>query len=1528
MHGSFSPALTTGTARASTFFNDGGIPADNVKAIRVTGVSLVLHKPSHCMCGKFVIRTTSTSDSRLHSRSEAISRRLLAHSTDAELVGNPKFLHQLASAESKDHYPTSIRAKATITESTDGLTGLSSYVKLHPAALRCPSVKPQAAGKGSGNAYLLRHEPVKHCWPGFATLSCPSVVLRRFQTLQAAATGTAALASPQTKTRQSPSELNHGGDEQGVEIVIPGSRLTEHRTLARVVGFKSFKSRWDKSLKGTLEESFEQESGNAVSNGAEVHEHPLRVTDSLESERIPDRALSVTPAKNGETALFTDLSFEGRDSRRHSEAEQLVETKGRACAVGEAAGEWGSGEGGTILDIDTSESFSGICTATVQPKAAEDFPSQRSRPRETEEISDLGVAPQSGATSVAAIAVATSRVKNDSSIETGLRDLSQGQGEAVQGRKRHVDTPSGSGDRHKVHPGSQPAQGQQPRPGSKSSAEGLSLAAGQATGSVNHVTVSASDNSPVGERKDRNQGRRALSKPVSKRDRKYDPGLAVYGALAAAATSAGSISQRQAAVIAILEAVPAGEDVISLNNVCSLLLRLAQRPQQNWQVALQIFQWQQDHQLKPRRLGQEDRALEVLVQMLGKAGAVETAEELFKQQQQRRRLHLQQHHQQQQQQQDAKPSEQPSHKAAFQKPTSQEVGSQEQLGPRQEHGMHEEKQHQRQQQQEQVKIFHPYLSRRQREVDQQHQQQRLHSQQQHREEQQRQHHQEQQQLHRHQQPKQQQQQQMMQQQQQQQQQQLLQQQQRQAHNPEKPSPTLTSSAAPHLGEGVGLGPRVFNAIMLVLVQNRRFNEALVLFEELVLQRATAGGCEKGPTRESYNIALSALAKNGDESSWPKMEDLLQRLKLEDDLGGPDIFSFNTILGSSCVNPQRAETVMMAMQAAGVRPDAVTYNAVMAVYARAGDLSGSLNVLGRMEASRVLPTSITFNQLLHQHIQNGFYSTAWVLYEQMKQRGVQPDAFTYSTLLSGCVKSSQEAHYKKAVNLYRSLQEGDKQGRHKCPPNLHVFNAMISLHGKRGDVRAMTCVVEDMLRSRCAPSIVTFNSLLHGYGVAGSHSEVVRTLEWMQSRGCVYQERTYQALIEAYGRCGTVEEVAGVFAEMQRAGRTPSGSIYCTLMTAYGRLGAWEMAERTVVAMRSCHLSPAFEEDGRALAGLMQAYANEREGERLRECETDLRARGELRSPQAGDPRSMSDASMVLHQTLVLAFCRTDDVANAERAMEEMQILVRLREIDESAEAAPPLVIWNALLALYARLGGLQKLSLLLKQMKKAGVQPDVATYNTLIGAYGRQGMTARAQEYLQAIEDVGLRPDSISYNSLLLAYCKQGQMEDAWRVLADIRGAGMQASEATRRTLQAFYGLDQEHLSMLLGGEQAGEMSVRRRAKVRQRKRRKEEIDEYSNTGSSSSSSRNEGEGLPSDERFSLDEGLPLDDLNSRSSRSCSSKSSDGSRGSKRSNEGKRVVLGKGLSLDEAFSLDEESSSNDSTAGSSTSSSGSKSEGD
>jgi pentatricopeptide repeat protein len=169
---------------------------------------------------------------------------------------------------------------------------------------------------------------------------------------------------------------------------------------------------------------------------------------------------------------------------------------------------------------------------------------------------------------------------------------------------------------------------------------------------------------------------------------------------------------------------------------------------------------------------------------------------------------------------------------------------------------------------------------------------------------------------------------------------------------------------------------------------------------------------------------------------------------------------------------RAEQVLLAMRAAGVKPDIISYSTVVKGHCLQGEIDKALLVLKEMSADRTTkPDEITYNSFLDGCAKQHRIDEALAALEEMQAAGVNPSNFTLSILvkLLGRVRRLNQAF---------TLVE-DLSAKHKFKPNVQVYTCLMQACFQNRKLDRALALHDQMVLANCPPDEKLYTGLARG-----------------------------------------------------------------------------------------------------------------------------------------------------------------------------------------------------------------------------------------------------------------------------------------------------------------------------------------------------------------------------------------------------------------------------------------------------------------
>ena len=270
-------------------------------------------------------------------------------------------------------------------------------------------------------------------------------------------------------------------------------------------------------------------------------------------------------------------------------------------------------------------------------------------------------------------------------------------------------------------------------------------------------------------------------------------------------------------------------------------------------------------------------------------------------------------------------------------------------------------------------------------------------------------------------------------------------------------------------------------------------------------------------------------------------------------------------------------------------------------------------------------------------------------------------------------------------------------QHKSVSTLTIFITAYIHSGLAGALDRASDLLQDVDEQYFSKDLTApFKALMYGYASQKEAAKALFVWEHMKASQITRDEATVATLLLAFTNSGQVEKAHRLLEQMESDDQevSPNTVCYNIILDAYAKKGKAREAE-----------------------GLLL---------QLQESETAAPDR-------------------ISYTSVIDAYSKLSGEAAGEKAE---AILLQCAENNLD----PDIVMYNAVLAVWAKQGGGQRAQQLLRKMVQ--VEPDLVSYNTVLDAWAKTGNSTEILEECQALFDEmkgieALVPDVVSYNVLL-----------------------------------------------------------------------------------------------------------------------------------------------------------------------------------
>ncbi|XP_027361456.1 pentatricopeptide repeat-containing protein At2g21090-like [Abrus precatorius] len=220
-------------------------------------------------------------------------------------------------------------------------------------------------------------------------------------------------------------------------------------------------------------------------------------------------------------------------------------------------------------------------------------------------------------------------------------------------------------------------------------------------------------------------------------------------------------------------------------------------------------------------------------------------------------------------------------------------------------------------------------------------------------------------------------------------------------------------------------------------------------------------------------------------------------------------------------------------------DVVSWTSMVVAYTRASRLDEACRVFEDMP----FKNTVSWTALITGFVRNGCCGEALDIFQQMLEEGVRPNAPTFVSVLDACAEKALIGRGKQVhCQIIRRSNNGNLF-------NVHVWNALIDMYGKCGDMKSAETLFE------VAPmrDVVSWNTLITGLAQNGHGQDSLVVFRRMIEANIKPNHVTFLGVLSACSHAGLVNEGLELVDLMERQyGVKPRADHYALLIDLLGR----------------------------------------------------------------------------------------------------------------------------------------------------------------------------------------------------------------------------------------------------------------------------------------------------------------------------------------------------------------------------------------
>eukprot|EP01018_Ginkgo_biloba_P008465 Gb_26313 [translate_table: standard] len=507
-------------------------------------------------------------------------------------------------------------------------------------------------------------------------------------------------------------------------------------------------------------------------------------------------------------------------------------------------------------------------------------------------------------------------------------------------------------------------------------------------------------------------------------------------------------------------------------------------------------------------------------------------------------------------------------------------------------------------------------------------------------------------------------------------------------------------------------------------------------------------CEKPHGNANANNAICGISENVKMlCKQGRLKEALNILHLMDQRGiPPDFYAYASLL-QSCVNVKtlpEGKLVHAHMIEIGFEPYIFLEAKLVILYAKCESLVDARRVFDQMPHQNV----VSWNAIIAAYARHGKGGEALTLFYQMEGTGFQPDEFTFASVLPACAGLAALEHGKIIhEDIIRRGYQFD----------IFVGSALVDMYTKCGSIENARHVFDKMPRL----GVVTWSAMIAGYTQNGYNVEALKLFRQMQLAGVEPDKFTFASVLPACGSLAALDYGRNVHEEIILSGSMSDIFVENALLDMYAKCGSMEdartvfdnMPERDVVSWTA--LISGYAQNGLFYEAL---ELFEKMPQRNVVSWTVMIA-GYAQHGQVDEALKLFQkipVKDVISWTAIIAgYVQNGCYDEALKLFQEMQL----------QGVKPSSGTFASVLPACANLAALHEGKELHEDIIKSGFQYDIFVGNALVDMYAKCQRIEDAQKVFQEMP----RRDLVSWNSMIAGYTQNGYFTEALKLFQQMQ---------------------------------------------------------------------------------------------------------------------------------------------------------------
>ncbi|WCJ24392.1 Tetratricopeptide repeat (TPR)-like superfamily protein [Euphorbia peplus] len=496
----------------------------------------------------------------------------------------------------------------------------------------------------------------------------------------------------------------------------------------------------------------------------------------------------------------------------------------------------------------------------------------------------------------------------------------------------------------------------------------------------------------------------------------------------------------------------------------------------------------------------------------------------------------------------------------------------------------------------------------------------------------------------------------------------------------------------------------------------------------------------------WNVMLHGFVKCGQPGRAIKAFEDMRNCEIK-----PDSITFAAVL-SVCASHAMFEfgkQLHGLVISCGFQLNPLVANTLVTMYSKFGQLSDACKLFNTMPETSV----VTWNGMIAGYVQNGFMDEARYLFSKMISSGVRPNSITFVSLLPS-VSESESFMQTKEIHGYIL--------RHGVSLDLFLNSALIDTYFKCRNVK-MACGI---FSQSTTMDVVMCTAMISGYVLNGLNNDALNIFRWLLKEKMSPNAVTMASVLPACAVLATVKLGKELHANILKHGLDGKYHVGSALLDMYAKSGRLDLAHRVFSKMSEkdavCWnaIITSCSQNGKSQEALHLFRQMGMDGMKydcvsisaaLSACAT-LPALHYGREIHSFMIKGAFISDIFAETSLIDMYGKCGSLATARRVFD---ILGEKNKVS-----------WNSIIAAYGSYGHLEDSLALFHKMLEDGIQPDHVTFLTILSACGHAGQVDKGIQYFRCMtEEYGIPAQMEHYASMVDLFGRAGRLSEAFQII-------------------------------------------------------------------------------------------------------------------------------------------------------------------